>query len=64
MNKNQFTEITEWQKQTFGQATPLSKLAHLSEELVELLDENKPFKEMGKAKFRRRCKPHSITLTY
>lgn len=26
----------EWQKRTFGKATPLSKLAHLEEELAEL----------------------------
>ena len=38
MTKQQFEEITQWQKQTFGQATPLSKLAHLSQELTELCD--------------------------
>lgn len=36
MTKQQFEEITKWQKETFGQATTLSKLAHLSEELTEL----------------------------
>lgn len=36
MEKSQFIEITKWQKETFGQATPLSKLAHLAEELQEL----------------------------
>lgn len=37
MNKRQFDEITEWQKVTFGQATALSKIAHLTEELQELV---------------------------
>ena len=36
MTKEMFTAITEWQKETFGQATPLSKLAHLRQELDEL----------------------------
>ena len=36
MKKKQFTEITKWQKKTFGQATPLSKIAHLKEEVEEL----------------------------
>ena len=36
MNKVQFTEITEWQNITFKQATALSKIAHLEEELLEL----------------------------
>jgi hypothetical protein len=36
MNRKQFNEITAWQKETFGQATPLSKLAHLEEEIIEL----------------------------
>ena len=38
MEKQQFISITEWQKQTFGQATSLSKLAHLLKEIVELKD--------------------------
>ena len=45
MTKQQFNEITAWQKETFGQATPLSKIAHLTEELSELsydLINNKP----------------------
>ena len=36
MTKEQFIAITQWQKETFGQATPLSKLAHLAEEVTEL----------------------------
>lgn len=36
MKKEQFEAITLWQKQTFGQATPLSKLAHLKQEIEEL----------------------------
>jgi len=39
MTEQQFNEISAWQKETFGQATPLSKLAHLLEEIVELKDE-------------------------
>ena len=38
MNELQFNEITKWQKETFGEATPLSKLAHLIQEVVELKD--------------------------
>jgi hypothetical protein len=37
MNEQQFNEITAWQKQTFGQATPISKIGHLAEELQELV---------------------------
>lgn len=36
MTKQQFEEITAWQKATFGKANTLSKLAHLEEELGEL----------------------------
>lgn len=36
MTREQFKQICEWQAQTFGSATPLSKLAHLKEELKEL----------------------------
>lgn len=36
MTEKQFAEIAEWQKKTFGLATPLSKLAHLTEEVDEL----------------------------
>lgn len=36
MNQNQFNEITKWQKETFGQATSLSKILHLKEEITEL----------------------------
>lgn len=37
MTKNQFTEIIEWQRQTFGQATAYSKVTHLKEEINELM---------------------------
>ena len=37
MNKRQFKEITQWQNETFGQATALSKIAHLAEEMQELV---------------------------
>ena len=39
MNKKQFKEITQWQRETFGEATPFSKIAHLREEIVELEDD-------------------------
>jgi NTP pyrophosphatase (non-canonical NTP hydrolase) len=38
MKKNQFTGVTQWQKQTFKDATTLSKLAHLAEEIIELVE--------------------------
>lgn len=36
MKKDQYLAISQWQKETFGEATALSKLAHLEEELREL----------------------------
>jgi NTP pyrophosphatase (non-canonical NTP hydrolase) len=39
MEKKQFYKITKWQDKTFGKATPLSKIAHLKEEVKELEDE-------------------------
>lgn len=33
MTEQQFNEISAWQKVTFGQATPLSKLAHLPSDI-------------------------------
>ena len=39
MNQEQFEDITVWQNETFGQSNPLSKMAHLSEELHELVDD-------------------------
>lgn len=36
MTEEQFIEIVGWQKKTFGNATPLSKLAHLDREIIEL----------------------------
>ena len=39
MTEQQFNEISLWQKETFGQATPLSKIAHLAEELEELVSD-------------------------
>ncbi len=41
MTVEQFKTITEWQVKTFGHATPLSKIAHLAEELQELVDDLK-----------------------
>lgn len=37
MTEQQFNEITEWQRNTFGQSTALSKIGHLAEELQELV---------------------------
>jgi NTP pyrophosphatase (non-canonical NTP hydrolase) len=36
MTEQLFLENAVWQKETFGQSTPLSKLAHLEEEVREL----------------------------
>lgn len=36
MTEKQFNEITAWQKETFGQATSISKIHHLKDELIEL----------------------------
>jgi len=41
MTENQFREISWWQNETFGQSTALSKIAHLAEELQELVDDLK-----------------------
>lgn len=35
MTEQQFNEITKWQKETFGKATPISKLIHLAGEKPE-----------------------------
>lgn len=37
MTKQQFDEITAWQRETFPKATKFSKLAHLEDELEELV---------------------------
>lgn len=45
MTEEQFVEIVKWQKETFGKSTSLSKIAHLAEELGELvadIKDNKP----------------------
>lgn len=36
MTKQQFTEIMEWQRQTFGQASAYASVLHLKEEINEL----------------------------
>lgn len=41
MNKKQFEEITQWQAEKFPNATPLSKMAHLTEEVQELVHDLK-----------------------
>lgn len=38
MTEKLFNEISAWQKQTFSQATPLSNITHLFEELKELIE--------------------------
>lgn len=37
MTKEQFEQIAAWQKETFGQATAISKLKHLKYEVEELI---------------------------
>ena len=39
MNRDLFKSVTNWQVETFGQATAMSKIAHLKEEIEELNDE-------------------------
>lgn len=39
MTEELFNQITEWQKATFGQATALSKVNHLVEEVQELKED-------------------------
>ena len=39
MTKEQFEFITQWQKETFGEATALSKINHLILEVDELKEE-------------------------
>lgn len=51
MNKRQFDEITKWQNETFGQVTALSKIAHLAEELQELVDDLKVNAENRRLEF-------------
>lgn len=49
MNHKQFIQTKEWQEQTFGSATPLSKLVHLKQEIEELendLKTNNPAKKL------------------
>ncbi len=36
MKKLQFESISKWQNETFGEATALSKIAHLKQEVKEL----------------------------
>jgi len=54
MTKHQFLSICSWQRNTFGQATPFSKIAHLEqevEELYEALHMNEPNESSQKIKF-------------
>jgi hypothetical protein len=39
MRGDQFEAVTEWQRETFGKATALSKLHHLKEEVEELISD-------------------------
>ncbi len=43
MKAEQFIEIRKWQQETFGEATSLSKISHLAEELQELVFDLKTF---------------------
>ncbi len=51
MTKDQFIEITEWQKRTFSESTSLSKISHLKQELEELITELKDESENRKLEF-------------
>jgi NTP pyrophosphatase (non-canonical NTP hydrolase) len=51
MNLEQFEEITKWQKETFGRATALSKVAHLQEEIMELINDLKSNSEHKRLEF-------------
>ncbi len=42
MTRDQFIEISKWQDETFGRATALSKIHHLAEEIIELMQELNP----------------------
>lgn len=49
MREDQFKKIIQWQSETFGEATAMSRISHLAEELEELvadLKENKPSKRL------------------
>jgi NTP pyrophosphatase (non-canonical NTP hydrolase) len=48
MTEEQFIGICKWQKETFGQANMFSKIAHLAEELREVI-ETKRAHENGSA---------------
>lgn len=37
MTEHQFNQVTEWQKKTFPAATKFSKLAHLEQEMEEIV---------------------------
>lgn len=45
MTNEQFTEITEWQNKTFPNATALSKIIHLKQEVEELQEAESYLKE-------------------
>jgi len=51
MNKTQFETIVNWQRVTFPNATPLSKIAHLAEELQELVHDLKNGNDDRKLEF-------------
>lgn len=48
MTRDQFIEISKWQDETFGQATALSKMYHLAEEVIELMNALKPLNPVYK----------------
>lgn len=39
MTEQQFNEVIAWQRATFCEATPISKIAHLFQEIKELVDD-------------------------
>ena len=51
MTKQQFIAITQWQRETFKSSSSLSKIAHLADELQELVLELKaPIRDVEKVR--------------
>lgn len=51
MRKDQFESITKWQDDTFKKATALSKMAHLTQEIEELISDLKTNNSNKKMEF-------------
>lgn len=50
MTKEQYESISQWQKETFGQATAISKISHLKQEILELEEELKSIEDGSHSK--------------